>query len=216
MFEFIWGMFFGGDGVFMAFVADAFLVALGGNEGDSRKIFQCSLDAIQELGYRLGAVSSLYMTAAVGDTEQSDFFNACAVIDNDRHDDADTFLSYLHKIEAKAGRIRDPNRRYGPRTLDLDLLLMRVGECDVVHGNIGQQRAILPHPRMHERRFVLIPASEVAGNWRHPKMNMTVEEMRKELDEKIRYDKKLWLAQRVDIVETDWYEHSIERGLLTR
>jgi len=127
-------------------------VGLGANLGEPRRQLQ---DALQELkalpGTRLTAVSSLYRTAPIGYLAQPEFLNQVAEMDTGLA--AGQLLDHLQRIEQKHGRERPfPN---APRTLDLDLLLYG----DVV---IATPRLSVPHPRMHERAFVLKPLAEIA------------------------------------------------------
>lgn len=127
-------------------------VALGANlEGPAQHVNQ----AIEELGRlpesRVLRRSSLYRTAPVGLLEQPDFINAVAQLETSL--EPEPLLDALLALEARHGRRRgSPN---SPRTLDLDLLL---------YGDRRQQdeRLTLPHPRMHERAFVLVPLAEIA------------------------------------------------------
>lgn len=98
-----------------------------------------------------GPASSLYRTAPVGETGQPDFCNAVAAVDTRLEPLA--LLRELQALERAQGRVRD--RRWGPRTLDLDLLL---------YGDeiIKRPGLTVPHPRMHERAFVLVPLAEAA------------------------------------------------------
>lgn len=131
-------------------------VALGANLGDPVATIRAALAALRELPQaELVAASSLYRTAPVGLTHQPDFINA--VVEMRAVSPAPTFLAELFAIEARFGRQRDfatpvPN---APRTLDLDLLL---------YGDLISDDAqlILPHPRMHQRAFVLAPLAEIA------------------------------------------------------
>ena len=107
------------------------------------------LDAIP--GTKVQKRSSLYRTAPVGYAEQPDFVNAVAEIATDLG--ANALLDALQSIEAKHARKR--SFRNAPRTLDLDLLLY--GDAQIV-----SERLTLPHPRMHERAFVLAPLVEIA------------------------------------------------------
>jgi 2-amino-4-hydroxy-6-hydroxymethyldihydropteridine diphosphokinase len=100
---------------------------------------------------RLDAVSSLYRSAPVGHVDQPDFINAVAAIATTLSPRA--LLEALLEIEVRYGRVRDfPN---APRTLDLDIILYGDAELD-------EPGLAIPHPRMHERAFVLIPLSEIA------------------------------------------------------
>jgi len=123
---------------------------LGRPEGQIRGAFT-ALETIPET--RLLAASSLYRSAPVGVGEQPDFINAVAAIDTRLS--ARALLDELLGIEARFGRRRESPG--APRTLDLDLLL----SCDQV---INEPGLVVPHPRMHERAFVLAPLAEIASD----------------------------------------------------
>lgn len=127
-------------------------VALGANLGDPVATVTAAFDALTNIpDSRLDATSSLYRTAPVGLRNQPDFINAAARLETRL--DAPDLLEALFAIEARFGRRRSvPN---APRTLDLDLLL---------HGDsvVATPRLTLPHPRLHERAFVLAPLLEIA------------------------------------------------------
>ena len=128
-------------------------VALGGNLGDTRTILQQALDALGMLpGTRLVAQSRFYRTPPWGLREQPAFLNAAVELDTvlGPHE----LLDALLRIERDAGRVRD-GERWGPRTLDLDLLHM---DGLALH----DERLTLPHPRIAERAFVLLPLAELA------------------------------------------------------
>lgn len=103
------------------------------------------------------SVSSIYETAPVGYTEQADFLNIAAGIETELG--AHELLAVCQKIERELGRVRDI--RWGPRIVDLDILLYN-------NDNIETGDLVVPHPRMHERAFVLIPLLEVAPTIAHP------------------------------------------------
>lgn len=127
-------------------------VALGSNLGDPQATVQAALQALKALpGSTLVAASSLYRTAPVGLKNQPDFINAVAALDTQLS--AEDLLGALFAIEERFGRKREFH--HAPRTLDLDLLL---------HGSETRStaRLTLPHPRMHERAFVLLPLVEIA------------------------------------------------------
>jgi 2-amino-4-hydroxy-6-hydroxymethyldihydropteridine diphosphokinase len=129
-------------------------VALGSNLGNPVQTIEDAIDAMAALrGSLLKAMSSLYRTAPVGLKHQPDFINAVVALDT-RLSPRD-LLAELFALEARFGRERSVKN--APRTLDLDLLL---------HGETVQDDPdlILPHPRMHERAFVLAPLAEVAPN----------------------------------------------------
>ena len=127
-------------------------VALGSNLQDPVGQVRSGLAALGRLpGTRLDMHSSLYRTAPVGKPDQPHFINAVARLDT--HLDPDRLMQGLFAIEREHGRERgEPN---APRTLDLDLLLY--GEQV-----IGREALTVPHPRMHERAFVLVPLAELA------------------------------------------------------
>jgi 2-amino-4-hydroxy-6-hydroxymethyldihydropteridine diphosphokinase len=133
-------------------VSEAY-IALGSNLGDARGRVLGAFDDLDALpGTRLLARSPLYLTPPWGVLEQPPFVNAVARIATTLapHDLLDALLA----IERAAGRVRD-GERWGPRTLDLDILHMD----GVV---LGDERVTLPHPRIHERAFVLVPLSDLA------------------------------------------------------
>ncbi len=135
-------------------------VGLGGNVGDAATTLRqaaAELDALP--GSRLLRLSSLYRTAAWGLTDQPDFINAAAAVRTTLAPQA--LLDALLRIECRHGRDRGREQRWGPRTLDLDLLL---------HGQRRMQESglRLPHPHLHERAFVLVPLAEIAPDARIP------------------------------------------------
>lgn len=127
-------------------------VALGSNLGDPLATVQAAFGALRTLPDTVLVVaSSLFRSAPVDLKNQPDFINAVAALDTRLA--AEALLEELFAIEARFGRRRD--FRHAPRTLDLDLLL---------YGDETRAtpRLTLPHPRMHERAFVLLPLSEIA------------------------------------------------------
>jgi 2-amino-4-hydroxy-6-hydroxymethyldihydropteridine diphosphokinase len=127
-------------------------VGIGANLGDPAAQVRRAIDALGALpGTRLAAASSLYRTAPVGYADQPDFVNAVAALDTELSPRG--LLDGLLAIERDAGRER--SFRNAPRTLDLDLLL---------YGDATLEDDVLtvPHPRMHERAFVLAPLAEIA------------------------------------------------------
>ena len=130
------------------------LIALGGNVGEVRATFKKAIANI--LGMTQAALlarSSDYATPPWGDEQQARFVNACIEIDTSL--DPHALLFTLHKIEAKFGRDRMRKTRWGPRTLDLDL----IAYDDV---KLDKPELTLPHPRLFERAFVLVPLAEIA------------------------------------------------------
>lgn len=130
------------------------LIALGGNVGDVRQTFARAIPAICGIAQAsLLARSSDYLTPAWGNEDQPPFINACILIDTDL--DPHALLYTLQKIETKLGRNRAKEAHWGPRTLDLDI---------IAYGDerIDQPGLTIPHPRLFERAFVLVPLAEIA------------------------------------------------------
>lgn len=134
-------------------------VALGGNLGDTRAYLRQALDRLACLpDSRLLGHSRFYRTPPWGVREQPAFLNAAAVLDTGLAPHA--LLDALLDIERAAGRVRD-GERWGPRTLDLDLL-------HVDGMALHDERLTLPHPRIAERAFVLLPLAELAPDLELP------------------------------------------------
>ena len=130
------------------------LIALGGNVGEVRETFRKAIANICGMAQAaLVARSSDYETPPWGDEQQAPFINACIEIGTSL--DPHALLFTLHKVEKKFGRDRAHERRWGPRTLDLDILAYD----DVT---IDKPELTLPHPRLFERAFVLVPLVEIA------------------------------------------------------
>ena len=143
-------------------------LALGANLGDPAATLDAAVRRLRaEPGVRVLTVSQYYETDPVGGPpDQPSYLNAAAAVETDFA--PDTVLEILHRIEHQFGRIRAvPD---GPRTLDLDLLFYD----DRV---IATRGLTVPHPRMHERAFVLVPLSEIAPDAVHPASRRTVQEL---------------------------------------
>lgn len=167
-----------------------YLIALGGNletiAGNPEATIRAAISAISQSGLEVVARSRLYRTPSFPDASDPEYVNACVEISTELS--ARALLDQLHRIEAAFGRERV--QRWGQRTLDLDLLAH--GDTmlpdDATHALWRdlppEQRLlrapdelILPHPRLHERAFVLIPLSDIAPDWRHPALGLTVTQM---------------------------------------
>ncbi len=146
-------------------VGEAVLLGLGANLGDPVSQLARAVERLREV-VEVEAVSSVYRTEPVGHQEQPAFYNLVVL--------ARTSLAPLQilvgtqEIERELGRVRTfPN---APRSIDIDLLACgdRVVETPEL---------TLPHPRMHQRAFVLVPLAEVAPGWRHPVLKETAREL---------------------------------------
>ena len=151
------------------------LVALGSNIagpwGSPRETVAHALKELNTFPLRLWGASQLLITKPFGVVNQPDFVNAVALIDTALSPEA--LLRKLHMIERAAGRKR--GRRWGPRTLDLDLLDYHGLQCQQL--GTAQKALVLPHPGIAERIFVLQPLQEVAINWKHPTLRKTAGEL---------------------------------------
>jgi 2-amino-4-hydroxy-6-hydroxymethyldihydropteridine diphosphokinase len=168
------------------------LVAAGGNlplEGESPEItISRAIHRAESMGLTGIVVSRLYCTPCFPPGAGPDYVNAAFAADVPAELSPDSILSLLHRIEAEMGRTRET--RWGMRTLDLDLIALG----DAVLPDVATQdqwrdlasetqritapdRLILPHPRLQDRAFVLVPLADVAPDWCHPRLNLTVAQM---------------------------------------
>lgn len=135
-------------------------VGLGANLGDAPATVLAAIESLARLtGTRLVRASRLYRTPAWGVTAQPDFINAVAMLDASC--EPFTLLEDLLSIEREAGRDRSASTRWGPRALDLDLLLYGDRVIDAPGLRV-------PHPHLHERAFALVPLVEIAPDVRIP------------------------------------------------
>lgn len=146
-------------------VEDRVFLGLGSNAIDAADYLRKAIVDIEKIAIVTGK-SSLYRTAAWGLKDQPDFVNAAIEIRTGLSPDA--LLLNLQQIEEIHGRVR--MTRWGPRTLDLDILFF--GSQVIAKANL-----IIPHPLVAERRFVLQPVNEIAAEFKHPVAGKTIQEM---------------------------------------
>ncbi|MEM0984273.1 MAG: 2-amino-4-hydroxy-6-hydroxymethyldihydropteridine diphosphokinase [Planctomycetota bacterium] len=145
------------------------LIALGSNLGDRSAHLSAALDAIAQLpDTAIIATSSIHETDPVGPPGQGPYLNAVCRIETAI--EPRELLETLLDIERSRGRDRDQEQRWGSRTLDLDLILY----ADRV---IDEPGLTLPHPRLHERAFVLDPAAEVASELVVPTLGCSIADL---------------------------------------
>ena len=166
------------------------LIALGSNvtsrHGDPAQTLKNALRALGSGQVTVRAVSRFFRTPAFPAGSGPDYVNAAVLVDTALAPEA--LLARLHEIEAEFDRRR--STRWASRTLDLDLIALDqqvVPDAGAVRAWIDlalaaqtkrtPDRLLLPHPRLHERAFVLVPAADVWPDWRHPLLGRTIGEM---------------------------------------
>jgi 2-amino-4-hydroxy-6-hydroxymethyldihydropteridine diphosphokinase len=142
-------------------------LSLGSNIGDREAMLQAALDRLHSSDLVVRRVSSVYETEPVDFKEQRFFLNLAAEVETELF--PMMLLTRIQKIELALGR-RRAGQAKGPRTIDIDILLY--GSSQVQSGRLE-----IPHPRMHERRFVLAPMVELAPDLRHPALRGTMREL---------------------------------------
>lgn len=169
---------------------DDVLIALGSNltssAGPPATTLNMALEALKERGVAIRCQSPIYCTPAFPAGAGPDFANAAARLS--MPGTPQEIMAVLHGVEADLGRVRVA--RWGERTLDLDLIAVgdQVLPSPDVHADWRQldmaeqmekapQELILPHPRLQDRAFVLVPLADVAPDWLHPAFDRTVTEM---------------------------------------
>ena len=149
--------------IFIGLGANLSSPALGG----PREACEAALHAMGRAGIGVIRRSRWYRSAPVPPSDQPWFVNGVAEVETAL--DPPPLLAALHRIEADFGRTREAVD--GPRVIDLDLLAYGALVAD------GREGPILPHPRLHQRAFVLFPLQEVAPDWRHPLLGLAVSEL---------------------------------------
>jgi 2-amino-4-hydroxy-6-hydroxymethyldihydropteridine diphosphokinase len=142
------------------------ILGLGSNLGDREAAISGALERLLARGFSPKRRSSLWLTEPVGGPPQGWFVNA--VVAGETALGPEALLEACLATESEMGRVR--GERNGPRTIDLDILF---------YGDVRCQRPglVLPHPRLHERRFVLAPLAEVAPGLVHPVLGLTAAEL---------------------------------------
>lgn len=171
-------------------IMNKFYIALGANlplgDHPPEHTLESALNALSEAGLAVEKVSRFYRTPCFPPGAGPDYVNAAAELRSDLSPLA--LLDLLHDIEARFGRNRVT--RWGMRTLDLDLVAagdLVLPDIDTFRhwltlpateqGQVAPDRLVLPHPRLQDRAFVLVPLRDIAAEWRHPVLDRTVDAM---------------------------------------
>lgn len=143
-------------------------VGLGSNLGDRAGYLLLAVRGMLDAGLDVIRVSSIYETAPVDNVDQPAFLNMVAELRGLTLPSPEQLLARLLRIEYSLGRTRDIHN--GPRTIDLDLLIFKDERSNT-------EFLTLPHPRLHLRRFVLVPLNELVPNLIHPRLGESVREL---------------------------------------
>lgn len=130
--------------------ANIFYLSLGSNMGNSLEYLLQAAIELGKRGLRIDAVSGIYLTEPLGFTSQPNFLNMA--IRGETEESAGRLLEICQEVETTLGRVR--NRRWGPRTIDIDIIFFN-------NENISRPDLQVPHPRFRERAFVLVPLREI-------------------------------------------------------
>jgi 2-amino-4-hydroxy-6-hydroxymethyldihydropteridine diphosphokinase len=140
-------------------------LCLGGNIGEREKAIYLALLEISQLVGEITSQSKIYETEAWGVENQQAYLNQCVEVKTLLS--ANELITALLSIEQHLGRIRSLNEVYEPRTIDIDILFY---DQEVIDNELLK----VPHPRLHLRKFVLIPLNEICSNYLHPLLNTTI------------------------------------------
>jgi 2-amino-4-hydroxy-6-hydroxymethyldihydropteridine diphosphokinase len=138
-------------------------LSLGGNLGNTREIFEGAYPLIEKKIGKISVYSSIYQTQAWGPIPQADFLNQVLLVNTSLK--AEACLAEILEIEREFGRER--KERWGPRTLDLDILYY--GDKVIAESDLS-----IPHPRIAERKFILTPLAEIAPTFTDPTSRKTM------------------------------------------
>jgi 2-amino-4-hydroxy-6-hydroxymethyldihydropteridine diphosphokinase len=154
---------------------------LGGNQGEVEQTFRLCLSILEKEIGKIVKISSLYQSEAWGPIEQDDFLNTLFVFRT--HIPPMLLMKKLLQIESRFGRKREV--KYGPRTLDLDILF---------YGNLilNSEQLTVPHPHIKDRVFALEPLVELSPNFKHPILNKTMQELLSNTTDTLEIKKLKW------------------------
>lgn len=151
-------------------------LCLGGNIGNRETSIQLAISEISERVGALTAASSIYQTEAWGVTNQQPYLNVCVEVKTALS--STELIDVLLDIEKQLGRERPDNEEYASRTIDIDILFYN-------QDNVDTPKLSIPHPRLHLRKFVLIPLCDIIPNFLHPVLNKSIFSLLNECDDKL-------------------------------
>lgn len=140
------------------------ILALGSNTGNRLETLQWCINHIHNHVATVVQVSGIYENPAVG-FDGGDFYNCCLVVHTQKK--AHELLKGLQETEQAGGRVRNSGERYHSRTIDIDIITFN-------NDTINEEYLQVPHPRMHERNFVLVPMRDVTPDWVHPTLKQDI------------------------------------------
>ena len=141
------------------------VIILGGNQGNVPDTFRKCEERFEALGYKLVDISSLYSSPPWGFDSKNMFYNRIMVFETNKN--PQYVLDDCLMIEGELGRIRNTSENYEDRIIDIDILFY--GEEIVV-----EEHLMIPHPRLHERKFCLVPLQEIMPDFVHPGLEKTI------------------------------------------
>ena len=143
-------------------------LSLGSNMGDRKKNIAEAIDSLEAAGIKIKKKSAVYETEPVGVKEQEYFYNICLAAKTEL--DPEDLLKKIKEIEAKNGRLS--SARWGPRIIDIDILFYN----NIIFDNNDLK---IPHREILNRKFVLVPMAEIAGNYVHPVIKSKIKDILK-------------------------------------
>ncbi|MBC7322440.1 MAG: 2-amino-4-hydroxy-6-hydroxymethyldihydropteridine diphosphokinase [Acetomicrobium sp.] len=141
-------------------------IGLGSNMGDRLNNLRTAVQLLKNAGFIVKKQSDVFETPPFGVKEQPYFLNACLLAESDM--EPKKILRLLKSIELKMGRKR--RMRWGPREIDLDILFMD----NLIYRD---DELAIPHPRLQERPFIIVPLFQICPKWKHPLLGVTVEDL---------------------------------------
>jgi 2-amino-4-hydroxy-6-hydroxymethyldihydropteridine diphosphokinase len=157
------------------------LLMLGSNMGQRDEMLACACKTLSNNKISIISKSQIYETEPWGMPDQQSFLNQAIVVKSEYQ--PLELLRIALQTETEMGRQRNPNEQYGPRIIDIDILLINNTITD-------SELLTLPHPRMQLRRFALLPSCEIAGDWIHPLLHKSLSKLLLECPDQC--DVKLW------------------------